>query len=535
MSLQRTILSALCLGALALGSTAGSFLENPISVRSLAMGRVGAALAEGSAAYLNPGLIKLQEAQSYQIMQGQVLSEVNYFAFNYALNHGPFFDLGLGFSFLNSGVDGIQETTYDHGTGTAAYTGNEFGYAGRAYVFTTGLQALKNLYVGANLKVIQEIMHEQNSSGVGLDLGAVWQKDKLTLGLSILNLVQPQVTWSEGWTENLNTRVLIGLAYKILTNWTIYSDIEQNGERPVYYGLGTEFSLFDIVALRGGWNPDQFTLGTGLRWKNFSIDYAYLLNEDQSIGASHFIAIAYLLDNTQELSRLEQEERARQKLLDAIEAEKQRQELELTASPAAVTPDVTTPDAASAEIVTVSAEIHPLPVQKELFMETVTLDRSSPENAVLDPVEPVLTTLKTVSAATVNAAGETQIIQEIIEDEEVSVNIGDDTGETAGQDYEISMVSARYYYQSGRLQSNIYLDNTGSQPTEVHVDFRLLNSANEVLLEERNITANINAQKTKVLRIPYDAPLPAGVYYLEAASRSPVVSKYQKEQFVKNN
>jgi len=112
--------------------------------------------------------------------------------------------------------------------------------------------------------------------------------------LSVINAVPPQLTWTEGWTETPETKALPEFAYKILQNWTAYTDIEKSGERPVYYGLGTEVSLFNTVALRGGWNPDQFSAGAGIYWNGFNINYAYVINSDNVINNSHFISLAYI-------------------------------------------------------------------------------------------------------------------------------------------------------------------------------------------------------------------------------------------------
>ena len=515
MSIRKTIVGLCCLGAVVLGSTAGSFLENPISARSMAMGNVGAALQDGSGIYINPALIKTLDGQhNYQIMQGQFLTDVNYFAFNYAQPTTPLLGLGFGFSFLNNGIEGLEATTYDLETGTAEYTGDTFGYTGRAYVLTTGQKLFQDLYWGANIKFIQENLYEQNSSGAGVDIGLLWQKSKWQIGISALNIVQPEMTWNEGWVETLNTRIIFGLAYKILQHSTVYTDIEQNGERPVYYSLGTELNLFNSVALRGGWNPDQISAGTGLHWKGFGIDYAYIMSSDQAVGASHFISLVYILGNNKDLDRLAEEERNRQQMRAAIEAEKQRKELE-------VFDDWTKAFEPPAAAATTKQEKAPEPVVDD-WMSVF----GTPANTA-----PVVET----KPAPAPAPAPVPIVTAVPENVDSIPTRNRETFTFPVHDYQITLMASRYYYQNNRLQVSIYMDNTGNQPLDIKATFKIVDS-HDRLVHEETIEQALGVDSTEVARINYTKPLPDGVYSLEFSSSSTGgVVNYKKETFIKNS
>jgi hypothetical protein len=518
MKTLKKILCSLLLCAAVFGSTAGSFLDNPISARALGLGGCSAALLEGSAAYLNPAVIKTQNNQSYQLTQGKLLDEVNYTAFNYSIGNIAFLDLGLGFSFLNAGLDGLQETTYDNDTGTAAYTGQTFGYSGRAYVLTAGLKVLDNLALGLNFKTVQESLHEQSGFGSGLDVGLLWHTPKFSAGLSLLNIVPPKLVWTQGSEEALNTRLIAGAAYEILDGWKIYVDAEQSGSRPFYYGAGTEYILFNIAALRAGYNPDQLSLGTGVNLFNFNLDYAYLMKHaDSDAGATHFISVAYRIENKKEMDNIASADRGRKNMAEAIEAEKLNKELSAQKRLEENNPEET-------------AEIEPLPVKdKEEIIETAAVPPA--EVAKLDPIKPIATPKKAVKITTKNAKAVAKRNRSAKRRSTVTVNITEDSAKDL-QDYRIALVTARYQ-ESGKLQVNIYLDNTGNQPLSVRTNFRLLDSNNKALWETKNRELSIKAGSTEVLRLTADKELPAGAYYLEITSRSPELRKYQKEQYIK--
>jgi hypothetical protein len=517
----KKILFSLLLGTWAFSSTAGSFLDNPISARALGLGGCSMALPEGSAAYLNPAVIKTQNNQSYQLTQGKLLDEVNYTAFNYSIGNIAFLDLGLGFSFLNAGIDGLQETTYDNATGTAAYTGQTFGYTGRAYVLTAGLKVLDNLALGLNFKTVQENLYNQSSLGNGLDVGLLWHTPKFSVGLSMLNAVPPKLVWTQGAEEELNTRLIAGAAYEILNGWKIYADAEQSGSRPFYYGVGTEYVLFNIAALRAGYNPDQISVGTGVSLFNFNLDYAYLMKHtDSDAGATHFISVAYSIENKKEMDNITSATRSRKKMNEAIETEKLSKELAAQKRLAENNPKET-------------AEIEPLPIKdKEEIIETVVVPKAEAEK--LDPVAPVATAKKAVKITTKNAKAVVKRNRTAKQKNTVKVNIVEESSGNVS-DYRIALVTARYHEQTGRLQSNIYLDNTGNQPLAVRTTFRLLDSGNKVLWENKGRTTAIQAGSTEVLRLSAEKELPAGTYYLEITSSSPELSKYQKELYIKRN
>ncbi|GBR76172.1 hypothetical protein NO2_0768 [Candidatus Termititenax persephonae] len=478
-------------------------MDNNLSARSLALGNVGVALLDASSAYLNPAIIKTQNHQTYQLTSAKVLDEVNYLAFTCSLGNTSFFDLGLGLSFLSSGVEDIQGTTYDEESGTAERT-ERFGYSGKAYILTTGYQITDTIFLGANLKSIQETLYHDSGSGLGLDVGLLWRPGSLAIGLSALNAVAPKLNWSTGWSEELNMRILGGISWQMLDNLGFYSQFESNGGLS-YYGAGAEFVLFKMVALRAGYNPDHISIGTGLDTGSFTLDYAYLLNSDQEAGSSHYISFAYLFYGSQSRRSEDQGDRSKQKMQDAIKAEKERQSEETQT--ARVETAKTTLEK--------TAEIKPLPVQGGVVIETAVIDTA---NVTLDPADPIIIKLE----ETVDGTLLPTTMVNIVEGDRNNVF-----------DYQISLITARYSEQNKRLQVSIYLDNIGNQPITVSANFRLLNAAGAVLQESKDLQTQLPIKDTRILRLPYDINLPSGTYYLEISSTAQGITRYQKDEYVK--
>lgn len=152
---------------IALGSsTAGSFAENPISVKSLALGGCSATLLDSSAAYKNPAVIKVLDQHAINTMHGRLFNEVNYLNLSYVRPELTALKFGFGFSFLNNSLSGIEETTYDSSTGEANYTGKNLSYSASAYVFSFSQNFSDNLFYGTNLKIYQESLAEKAALGL---------------------------------------------------------------------------------------------------------------------------------------------------------------------------------------------------------------------------------------------------------------------------------------------------------------------------------------------------------------------------------
>ncbi|MCK5832216.1 type IX secretion system membrane protein PorP/SprF [bacterium] len=121
-----------------------------------------------------------------------------------------------------------------------------------------------------------------SASGLGLDLGAVYRKNRIAFGFCAKNVVQPSLSISndmgEGYREALVYSTAASYAVK---NWLIPRiQFSQNSEGKLELSAGTEILLFNgLVALRTGYSVEGFALGFGLLGRSklpVNFDYAML-------------------------------------------------------------------------------------------------------------------------------------------------------------------------------------------------------------------------------------------------------------------
>lgn len=480
------------------GSTAGSFADNPISVKSLALGSCSATLLDASSSYKNPAAIKVFGQQAVNTMHGRLFNEVNYLNLTYVRPELTSLKFGFGFSFLNNSLSGIEETTYDSSTGEAGYTGKKLSYSASAYVFSFSNSFNEKLFYGTNLKIIQESLAGESSSGAGADLGLLYKyNDRFLFGFSAINILKPNLRWSTGAAEQINGRFSLGGTYKYNDYLDLLADIEKVENRNPFFHAGIEYRPVTFFAFRLGYDKNRLTIGTGLNYSNINIDYAYIdNNQDEEAGITQYISAGYIFAANTDLSELENKTTNEKELQEAIAAEQLRKALEKAEA-----------------ITTETAEIEPLPIS-----ETPTLSAELAPSlnligeVMIDQVEPI------IDNSTLN---ETTIIIE----EEYKEPV---------HDLSIALISARYYKNSKRLVMKVFIDNTGNQDDQVTCNARLFVGSEKVLQEFPAQTALLKNKETKVFYFIYNSPhgLLPGNYYLESETHSGVIKKYQKEKFI---
>lgn len=290
------LLVCILFGTAFAGSTAGDFMANPISVRSVGLGGCTATQLDSTAFFKNPSAGKAYGHQSVQLLQGKIFSDINYLSLNYVNPNFTPLNLGFGFSFLHTGVDGIPEATYDKSTGTAELTGSTFSYQGAGYVCSLSAELTNNWFAGINLKHVRESLYSQSGSGSGLDIGTLYQGKNWSAGLSIINAVKPLINWDTGSSEPINTELRTGISYLITPELNLLVEAQKIAERPNNALGGIEYRPFRFFAFRIGHGQNKTSLGTGLYYDNLVFDYAYVDNQDKEVGLTQYFSIALLLD-----------------------------------------------------------------------------------------------------------------------------------------------------------------------------------------------------------------------------------------------
>ncbi|MGQ9601280.1 MAG: hypothetical protein ACUVUT_01155 [Candidatus Bipolaricaulia bacterium] len=201
---------------------------------------------------------------------------------------------GFGLLFFNLGLE--KRDANDAALGTFTYGSTGLVGAGGVSLADLPFRQIKlpeNLALGLGLKLYQVSALEGGSgSGLALDLGLLFSQGLtlgglpigLRLGAKLENLGLP-VEYGTGYTETWPLGLRLGTAATV-RDLTVALDLETRG----LLHLGAEYRFTKIglerfglgtLALRvGGFTQGQgglvLTLGFGLQFKNFYLDYAFI-------------------------------------------------------------------------------------------------------------------------------------------------------------------------------------------------------------------------------------------------------------------
>jgi len=137
----------------------------------------------------------------------------------------------------------------------------------------------ETISAGTNIKLIQSTLVEMYSAIVsGFDIGLLYKKNNLGLGLCLQNIGQ-EIKYKEvGDPLPLNMRIGAGVTTPFgLVAVDFISDLENE----IKLNLGTEYRIKDIIMLRLGYkiwyDLDTFSFGLGINWKYIKFDFGLSL------------------------------------------------------------------------------------------------------------------------------------------------------------------------------------------------------------------------------------------------------------------
>lgn len=320
-----------------IGKYAGEFMAIGVGGRPLGMGGAYTALANDvTAGYYNPaGLIRINYPQISLMHDERFGNLVNYDYAGVALPYGS--DMSFGLSVMRLGVDGIPDTRkalYDaNGDGILDIKDDKLDYSkisefsnqDWAFYLTFAKKYSDNLSFGANVKVITRKLAEESATGIGFDLGAIYQPmDRLLLGANIQDITTTVVAWSTGRTELVTPTLKVGAAYQIdflggKISPALDFDVRFENRRyasqfnvgPVSFDphVGLEYNFRDLFAVRAGYNDvKQFTIGAGVKLPKLNIDYSFArfnMSETDRLPDTHRISLILTLEEPRFLRKSE--------------------------------------------------------------------------------------------------------------------------------------------------------------------------------------------------------------------------------------
>lgn len=270
------------------GSKGAAFLKLGQGARANGMGESFVAVADDiNALYWNPaGIAQIKETQA-AFMYSNWLEGIqcNYLAY---VHPAPIKDgiMGGAITILDSGsID-----KYDEVGGLPLAQGT-FDGKDIAILASYAKEMMPNCSLGATLKYIQMKIDGKKSTGLGLDVGCLYQHEveNLTFGITMQNL-GPKLKAFVSEKNELPLNLKVGGAYKLLDNaLTLSMDVNLPSDNDINFNLGAEYWFKEIIAFRTGYKSltknelktSDLTFGAGFilpgvtHGTGIEIDYAY--------------------------------------------------------------------------------------------------------------------------------------------------------------------------------------------------------------------------------------------------------------------
>ncbi|MCK4352743.1 PorV/PorQ family protein [candidate division WOR-3 bacterium] len=193
-------------------------------------------------------------------------------------------------SFLRLAIDSIPKFSEDYKI-IDFFTNRE-----EVFLFSYAYKYHPHLGIGLNIKYLRHTLYNKFAWGGGLDLGIIYERERLSFGLVVKDIGGTHIIWDTGHKDSRPTNLTFGVAYCLPAdksgwkNFIVSSDLGY--EYKFLYRLGLEYLLKNLLFLRIGWK-DNFTAGVGCQPSavgcQLSFDYAYSFHE---LGNTHHISFS---------------------------------------------------------------------------------------------------------------------------------------------------------------------------------------------------------------------------------------------------
>lgn len=289
------------------GATAFDFLQTDPAPRPAAMGGAYSAIADDSdgmlynpagLAFMGASQVSFSHAELYQGLTQDYLALALHGEADQRSGDGRWLGEGQGAGLYLQTFDfgSIQRTTLanTNGSGLGSFGVRDWSL-GAAYA----RRPLDWLGVGVAAKYLRETIDNTTAQTGAVDVGLRADLEKtisqpLTLGAALQNVgPDPKYrTQREPMPETLR----LGAAWQPRTAYTFAVDVIQVRNGGLSTRLGGEWRASEHASLRLGWNGQNdagpgVTLGAGLAWKTFRVDYAFVPYGD--LGDAHRLGATF--------------------------------------------------------------------------------------------------------------------------------------------------------------------------------------------------------------------------------------------------
>lgn len=299
---------ALPLAAEPINNSAAAFMRMGVGARVIAMGEAGTTISRDIVSgYWNPaGLNMLKDIEIGTMYNFSMNLDRSHM---YAAVGKPFAFGTMALNWVSAGTD--DNDGYDDAgnpTGTFSDTNNALSIS---YANT-----YKRLAYGLTPKLYFNSMDGDTETGFGVDLGAKYDVNQyieaglmmrdlvgtlagdripfeLSLGVAAYPLIGVTVAADMKWEQSENPYLAVGAEY-----WTsIGKDPEADSKLSVISvkerSTWEEMFSYAQTGVRLGFNQGRFSAGTGIRFRNFQLDYVFRLNNNDIMSDDHIVSMIF--------------------------------------------------------------------------------------------------------------------------------------------------------------------------------------------------------------------------------------------------
>ncbi len=267
---------------------AGEFQELGVGGRACAMGGTGVAQ------FVDPSVIYFNPAGSFHAQRSILLMHAENFAgivkneFGSVILPKSNMSIGVGFQYLSVGniyLTFLADTTSPPSSDNPPIPYDTVGTEDMVF-YVNAAKGSSRFSYGANIKVFYRNLSVITGIGGGVDLGLVLNMDYLIIGLAMRDFILSPMVWSNGTTEEILPKLSMGLApviplEKINSVITIECDLMKSLDIDGFdVNMGFEYAFKDFIFGRFGFHCGNYTLGVGLKYKKFSLDYALVTHSE---------------------------------------------------------------------------------------------------------------------------------------------------------------------------------------------------------------------------------------------------------------
>jgi hypothetical protein len=292
------------------GQSGWQFLKLPTHARYAAIGGVSSSLSHGdaAAALANPASVADIEDINVSFSRMNWLVDTDYSSGSIVKNMGSIGYLGLNFVYVDYGsvqrtsvsnlvdengdITGLSELVLE---GLGTYESHDVA-VGLTYARTI----TDRLQVGGNLRYVSETLDDATTGNLSFDIGTVYYTGLKSLRIAMVGrnfgpdaefVSFDQRVAVPATKVRMPMSFQLGAAFDILEGgdsspylWTVAAELIHPNDGPEKFNVGTEYSLFNLLSLRGGYrfnyDEEDLTLGAGINVKTSSIgvgvNYAYI-------------------------------------------------------------------------------------------------------------------------------------------------------------------------------------------------------------------------------------------------------------------